>query len=254
MGAAFCAATLHVRRRTGPRPIRAALVQILANDNAILRAWWFNAEVPNGACVIVLHGIGDSRASSSGFAPMFLGRGYSVLAPDSRAHGESGGNFVTYGLFEKCDVVRWAHWMQGHGCQRIYGLGESLGASILLQATAVEPVFNAVVAESPYADLQRMARYRLEQRIALPATLAGLLSGCFVEAGMLYAKLFEGLDFSQVAPMKSLRASETPVLLIPGLNDRRTPPEESRRLAAVRSNQIDLWLVPNGGHTQMLRR
>src|SRR6185295_3975118 len=102
----------------------------------------------------LLHGISDSRLGVTGFAPMFVPERYSVLAPDSRGHGRSGGEFVTYGLLEKYDVLAWAHWMRREGCERIYGLGESLGASILIQAAAVEPVFRAIVAECPFADLR----------------------------------------------------------------------------------------------------
>ena len=103
----------------------------------------------------MLHGIVDSRAGSIGFAPMFLNEGYAVLLPDSRAHGASEGQFVTYGLLEKYDVIAWADWMKGTGCHSLYGFGESLGASILIQAAAVKPAFAAIVAESPYADLER---------------------------------------------------------------------------------------------------
>ena len=65
---------------------------------------------------------------------MFLKAGYSVLMPDSRAHGESGGEIVTYGLLEKFDVARWAAWARQHKCEKLYGLGESLGGAILLEA------------------------------------------------------------------------------------------------------------------------
>ena len=33
-------------------------------------------------CVLLPHGIADSRVSALGFAPMFLQAGYTVLAPD----------------------------------------------------------------------------------------------------------------------------------------------------------------------------
>ncbi len=122
VGAIFCAATLHVRHRTGAKPDGSVLAQIVASDNTTLKAWWFPAADSNHGCVLVLHGISDSRASSSGFAPLFLQSGYSVLTPDSRAHGESGGEFVTYGLLEKYDVVACAHWMKAMGCLRVYGL------------------------------------------------------------------------------------------------------------------------------------
>jgi pimeloyl-ACP methyl ester carboxylesterase len=121
--------------------------------------WWLRPAVSNGNCIIVLHGIADSRSSGVGFAPMFPG--YVVLAPDSRGHGESGGAYLTYGLLEKHDVIAWAHWMREKGCHKLYGLGESLGASILIQAVAVEPIFSAIVAECPYADLREMAEYRI---------------------------------------------------------------------------------------------
>jgi alpha-beta hydrolase superfamily lysophospholipase len=130
-GAAFCAATLHVPRRLGHTPPNATEVSIVAADKAILRAWWLRPSTSNGNCVVVLHGIADSRAGSLGFAPMFLNEGYAVLLPDSRAHGASGGQFVTYGLLEKYDVIAWAEWMKRTGCHNLYGLGESLGASIL---------------------------------------------------------------------------------------------------------------------------
>jgi len=78
---------------------------------------------------------------------MFLAEGYAVLVPDIRGHGRSGGDLVTYGVREKYDALDWAHWMRREGCVTLYGLGESLGAAILIQATAVEPVFSAVVAE-----------------------------------------------------------------------------------------------------------
>jgi alpha-beta hydrolase superfamily lysophospholipase len=60
------------------------------------RTRWLIPSKSNGNCVPVLHGIADSRAGSIGFAPMFLNEGYAVLLPDSRAHGASGGQLVTY--------------------------------------------------------------------------------------------------------------------------------------------------------------
>jgi hypothetical protein len=104
-GAVFYSATLHVPRRLGPIPPNASTVTVLATDKTALSAWWLKPDRPNGNCVIVLHGIGDSRVGSIGYAPMFLNEGYAVLVPDSRAHGASGGAFVTYGLLEKYDVI-----------------------------------------------------------------------------------------------------------------------------------------------------
>ena len=98
-------------------------MNIRAKDGAVLDGWFVKPDKGTGArCVAVLHGIADSKSGAAGFAPMFLERGYSVLLPDSRAHGASGGEFVTYGLLEKYDVLEWTRWLRKEGCREVYGL------------------------------------------------------------------------------------------------------------------------------------
>jgi dipeptidyl aminopeptidase/acylaminoacyl peptidase len=223
-------------------------VEITAHDHVRLKAWWLRPASPNGNCVIVMHGIADSRSGSAGFAPMFLAQGYPVLVPDSRAHGESGGEFVTYGLLEKYDAIAWTRWMRSHGCRKIYGLGESLGAAILIQAAAVEPVFAAIAAECSYADLREIAGYRLRQMVHLPPLIAVPIATLVLNSGMLYARFVDRLDFRQVSPVRSIARASTPILLIHGLDDVRTPPSQSRELAAANPRD-PLWLVPGAGHT-----
>jgi len=169
--------------------------------------------------------------------------GYAVLLPDSRAHGRSGGSFVTYGLLEKYDVLEWAHWLKRQGCGAIYGLGESLGASILIEASAREPVFRAIVAECPFADLRAIAEFRLRQVASLPEPVSHL----FVSGGMLYARLRYDLNLAQVAPMSAVSHTTSPVLLIHGTNDSQTPYWHSQQLARANPNAV-LWLVRGARH------
>ena len=246
--AVFCGATLHVPRRLGPTPLNAITVAVVAEDKVNLTAWWLQPSKPNGSCVVVLHGIADSRVSTVGFAPMFLSEGYAVLLPDSRAHGASEGRFVTYGLLEKYDVIGWANWMRRAGCRNLYGLGESLGASVLIQAAEVQPVFAAIVAECPYADLRETAEYRIRQMLRMPGFAAVPAARIVVSAGTLYAKWVHGLNFEEVSPIRSIAHASSPILLIHGLNDLRTPPSNSEKLARA-NPQNSLWLVPNALHT-----
>jgi len=123
------------------------------------------------------------------------------------------------------------------GGSRIYGLGESFGASILIQAAAKEP-FAAMVSESAYADLQDAAVVRL--RKSLPQPLAWFAA---VNA-KVYARVAYGLDFNLASPLDAMQQSSTPRLLIHGLEDDQTPAEHSRRLYAARRKGSELWLVP----------
>jgi dipeptidyl aminopeptidase/acylaminoacyl peptidase len=69
-----------------------------------------------------------------------------------------------------------------------------------------------------------------------------------VSSGMLYANWVRGLDFRQVSPMRSIARTRSPILLIHGLNDIRTPPSNSERLASANPRD-PIWLVPNALHT-----
>jgi len=247
-GAVFCMATLHVPRKLGRTPPDATEVSIVAADNATLRAWWLRPPAFNGNCVTVLHGIADSRVGSVGFAPMFLNEGYAVLLPDSRAHGASEGQFVTYGLLVKHDVIAWAEWMKRSGCGKLYGLGESLGASILIQSAAVEPVFASIVAESPYADLSEIAEYRIRRMSRMPGFVAAPAAKMVVSSAILYARWVDNLDLREVSPVRAIAHASTPVLLIHGMKDFLTPAWNSQKLAMA-NPQNSLWLVPYAEHT-----
>lgn len=244
IGAVFCAGTMRVAKRLGPIPAGASEVAITTADKTVLRAWWMHPQRSNGGCVMVLHGIADSHVSSAGFAPLFLAEGYSVLLPNSRAHGDSGGEFVTYGLLERYDVAAWAEWMKSAGCHNIYGLGESLGASILIDATAVTNLFSAIVAEGAYADLRQAAEDRLHRRMGIPS----LLSKLVVVDATFYSKWVYHVDFTEEMPVRSIARASTPTLLIHGLADVLTPPLNSQQLAAANPRSV-LWLVPGAPHT-----
>ena len=242
--AVFCRITLQKTRRLGTLPPGAVTVTVRARDGVDLSAWWLRATKSNGNCVAVLHGIGDSRVGTQGFAPMFLDQGYSVLLPDSRAHGASGGEFVTYGLLEKYDILAWTRWMTTAGCRKLYGLGESLGAALLIQAAGIEPAFAAIVAECPYADLREVAEYRVREM----GHVRPLVANVVVTSALLYAAWVDGLDLRHVSPIESIAHAATPILLIHGLRDARTPPYNSQRLAEANPRD-SLWLVPNAVHT-----
>jgi uncharacterized protein len=224
-------------------------VMIPARDHAHLEASFITPKEPTDKCVLMVHGIAANRSAMKGFVPLFTAHGYKVLMPDDRAHGNSGGSIITYGLLEKYDAIDWVHWMRSEGCEKIYGFGESLGASILIQAAAVEPAFRAIVAECAYSDLRAASEDRVRKMAGgLPAWLAGPLAKIMTESAILYTRVRFGADLSHISPVDDIAHTETPILLIHGLEDKRTPSWHSEVLAKANS-RTGLWLVPGTGHS-----
>src|SRR5258708_17438729 len=132
-------------------------VQISAFDDAVLRAWYIHPKHSNGDAVILLHGLGDNRLGTQGYAEMFLGHGYSVLMADARAHGLSSGVYPTYGLLERDDIRRCFESIEHeHHAECIFGFRESMGAAQLLQALQSEPKFCAVAVEPSFANFHEI--------------------------------------------------------------------------------------------------
>jgi uncharacterized protein len=220
-------------------------VEIQGIDGARLRAWYFQPAAGNGGAVIALHGIGASREQAAGLARLFLPSGYSILTPDLRGHGESGG-IASYGVLEAGDVHSWAEWLlRSHPLARLYGIGESLGGSVLLQSLSLEPRFRAVIAESPYSDFPAVARERVAR--LLPSG-AGWLASPVVFSGLTWTQWRYGIDLRRTSSVDAVRETHVPVLLIHGLADNLTSAENSRRIAAA-NPAVELWLVPKAGHT-----
>jgi dipeptidyl aminopeptidase/acylaminoacyl peptidase len=223
-------------------------VAIRAQDGSVLRAWTFIPQGGNGNAVILLHGQGDNRAGMLGNADLFLQHGYSVLLPDARAHGESDGQIVTYGVKERSDLVRWYDWLeQSESPHCIYGLGESMGAAILLQTIAKEPGFCAVVAESSFSNFREAAYIRMGEGLRAGPWLGRTLLRPAVEAGLIYARLKYGVDLTAASPIKAVASSRVPIFLIHGLADTNIPPYNSERMKAANS-AVQLWEPEGAGH------
>ena len=222
-------------------------VEITAADGVKLKAWLFRPREANGKGAILLHGVVDSRQGTLGDARILLRQGYTVLTPDSRAHGESGGVIMSYGLREVDDVRRWADWLGQQGVRELYGLGHSMGASILLQAAGAGVPFRALVADCPFVTFHDIAYDRVGGILGI-RPLARLLLWPAIEPAFVYARLRHGLNLYRVSPLEGIRRTTVPVLLIHGSLDANIPIEHSRQLQAANTRLAELWEVPGAAH------
>jgi uncharacterized protein len=225
-----------------------AEVSITAADGAMLRAWSIVPLFRNGDAVLLLHGQADNRAGMLGPAGLLLRHGYSVLLPDARAHGNSGGAIATYGVLEADDIRRWVEWLGNAEHPRcIDGLGDSMGAGELLRSLEVERGYCAVVAESVFSSFREVAYDRMGQWFGSGPRLGRTVLRPAVDFGFVYARLKYGVNFSQASPLRAVSANSTPVLLIHGLADTNIPPRHSEQIKQA-NPAVLLWEPPHAGH------
>lgn len=246
---------LHPGRRTPP-PVAPAWLHLPANDPSItardgaqLQAWYIRPAHPNGGAVILLHGMADTREGVAGYAFMFLQHGYSVLMPDSRAHGTSGGGGATYGVLERDDVRRWAAWLRPRNAGCEYLFGESMGAAIAIEASAVTPGLCAVTAEASFASFREIANDRISQMTHFGLWFPRTVGAPARDLAFGYAAIRFHVNLAEATPIDAIRQSRVPTLLICGTADDNIPMRHSRELFRAGTSHSELWIVEGAEHT-----
>ena len=191
--------------------------------------------------VLLLHGVGASRKATAPSAIWFASLGYATLTIDFRGHGQSDMAMRTFGLHEAMDARAAFMWLkrQQHDA-RVGVIGVSLGGAASLIGEAGPLPAEALVLQAVYPDIRHAIRNRIAERLAMrPAyLLEPLLS-------------FQAPIRFGVWPLEALRHYAGPVLVIGGLQDRSTPPDETRAMFDAATGKRELWLVAEGGHSAM---
>jgi len=227
-------------------------VSLQRPDGATLRGWLLRPAAANGRVVILLHGVTDNRLGSIGMAKIYLRHGYTVLLPDSRAHGESGGELATYGVLERNDIAGWVSWLiQSQHVSCVYGHGGSMGAALILQALAVEPRFCAVIAESPFASFREISYDRISRRFHCGPWLGRTVFHFVVDGAIVWSRLRYNLPISDANPQNAVASSSVPIFIIDGADDDGIPPRHTDLIVAHHPANVTTWRVPHAGHGGM---
>jgi pimeloyl-ACP methyl ester carboxylesterase len=209
-------------------------------------AGWYIARSNASQAVILVHGKDSSRASEFGgrfveLARALHERGFAVLMIDMRGHGASSDARFAFGLTERRDIIGAADWLQTQGFRpgTIGVLGVSMGAAAAIGATAEDQDIGALVADCSYAEI-----YPLMER---HWTSASGLPNVFLPSTLFAGRFVVGADLTQARPVDEIGRITRPVLVIHGTEDRFTPVEHGRQLAAA-APAADYWEVSGAGH------
>ena len=106
--------------------------------------------------------------------PYYYSLGYNLLAVDERAHGQSEGVYITFGIHERRDAATWAQYAAMHfGPDHPLFLGGlSMGATTVLLASALElpPSVRGVIADCGFSSPEAIMRSVLRAHVKwLPA-------------------------------------------------------------------------------------
>jgi pimeloyl-ACP methyl ester carboxylesterase len=230
---------LHPSRRVVDPALTAKYGRLtLHGDGVVLEGWKLPARGTSRGTIVYLHGVADNRGSSLG-AARFTERGFDVVAYDSRAHGNSGGDACTYGFYEKRDLRRVLDMVDR---VPIVVMGSSLGAAVALQAAAEDERIRGVVAAESFSDLKTIATERAPRFLTQSA----------IRKAFVIAETEGHFVVDEVSPVRAAPLIKVPVLLLHGALDRETPSAHSQRIFDALGGPRKLSIVDGAGHNQAL--
>ena len=203
--------------------------------------------------LIFLHGFSESRLAGLSYVNIYLNAGYNLLLVDSRAHGDSGGESVTWGVYEKYDVDQWVDWLRYRYPAGIIGMhGISMGAATALLHAGLNESNKRVafyIADSAYSDLVSLLTDQMNQRLRLPGNIPPQFLLPYANA---VAFLRSRFNFGDAAPLRVVQQVTTPVLYIHGEADRLVPASMSQQLYSATKGQRQIQLFPRADHVSSI--
>lgn len=217
-------------------------VPLVTADGISFGAWFFRQ---SGArqVVVISPGHKGRREAALGIALALWRKGFNVVCYSYRGMPGSDRGLITMGVREVQELeAAIAFARRRVRDARIGLLGYSMGAVVSLLGAAGDPSVEALVLDSPFADLRRLLREAL-RRHSLPGGL--LVAGLF-----LLVRVRHGVRLAESSPVGVLSGLEPrPLFFIHGGADAVTSVHHSRLLYDAYRGPREIWVVQGAPHT-----
>lgn len=223
------------------------------SDGVTLSGWWLPVKGKPTGTVLLTHGVFRNRQQVLGRAVFLSKMGYQVLLFDQRGNGQSGPSPVSGGVLEANDFLAAEGFLKGRNqlAKPVIFFGFSMGAMSALRAGVKAPEIDAIIADSPLANLKS---YVSRRTIGGAFTsLPGFLPQCLKDYDQLTGLTLTEKDLDLIPVVEQL--GQTPVLYLTGQGDDLAKSNEVQQLFQhTPAHHRRLAFLPEASHEETYQK
>ena len=219
-------------------------VEIRSHDGLRLVGRYYHTH-DHAPLQIMFHGYRShaSRDCSGGYM-LAKKMGFNVLVVDQRAHRQSAGITISFGIMERKDCLNWIRYAQERFGEETHIIlsGLSMGAATVLMSASLSLPRQvvAIMADCPYSSPGGIIR-KVCRDLKFPDKLIYPLV-------RLSARIYGGFSLEETSAKDAVSHTEIPILLIHGEEDSFVPCKMSEEIYAQCSKHAQLHIFPGAGH------
>lgn len=218
-------------------------LHLTARDGITLTAYFCEKPASHNYAILC-HGYKCVPQTIAHIAECFLARGFSVLLPAARGHGESEGHYIGMGIHERLDIVDYCTQLTERDPKsQILLFGISMGAATVMMASgeALPPNVKCVIEDCGYTSVWEELSLQLKCQYHLPTFP-------FLHLAEKVCRRRAGYAFGDTSPLEAVKRTRLPILFIHGEEDTFVPYAMVHTLYEAANADKELLTVPQAEH------
>lgn len=222
-------------------------VTIKSNDGLNLAGFIIKQKEYTPKWIIIVHGYRKDHIDMADYTRNFYNRGFNTLTIDLRACGESEGEYLSYGYFEKNDIASWCDYIISiDNKSEIVVFGRSMGAATVMQYAGIDDKkqVKCFIEDCGFTNAWDITKKEMKTRFNLPAFPLLHLSN-------LLGKIRAGFFLDEADSVDALKKCDKPMLFIHGTSDNYVPFGMMKILYdAIKTDKKEMLIAEGAGHIE----
>lgn len=215
-----------------------------SDDGLLLKGSIVRTPEKSDLWAIIIHGYTGRKEHMANYAAYYAERGFNVLLPDMRGHGESEGDYIGMGWLDRKDVLKWIDLIISEDPAAVITLhGVSMGGATVMMTAGEELPDNvkAIVDDCGYTSVWDIFSDELQYIFGLPTFP-------FLNTASVIAKLRAGYTFEEASSLAQVKNAKVPMMFIHGSEDNFVHTEMVYRVHEACPTDKELYVAEGAGH------